>query len=225
MRCSASRMRAARVSARVALEHRHGLLGHDRPVVEALVHEVDRGAAHLDAVLERLALGVAGPGRPAAATGWTFRIRPGKARDEGGRQQAHVAGEADEVDAVCAAGSRRPRRRSPRAGGRGGRGRRRGSRRARARSRPGAVSTFETTTAISPAQLARAAAASMRACRLRAAAADENADLLTALTRRRRPRPAPRSRSRSSSRRAARASARRRGGRRARPRPPCRCPC
>ena len=65
--------------------------------------------------------------------------------------------------------------------------------RARARSRPGAPSTLEITTAISPAQLARALRRRCRACRLRAAAADEHADALRrrrgALTRRRRPRP------------------------------------
>ena len=104
------------------------------------------------------------PGKAGRSAGWMFRIRPGEGAHEDGREQAHEAGEADEVDAGAPAGSPRSRRRRPRASGRGGRGRRRGSRpcgRARGRRRP---PTFETTTAISPPSSPRRAA-SMSACR------------------------------------------------------------
>ena len=62
----------------VAREHRHRLLGHDRPGVEALVDEVHGGAAHLHAVLERLALRVQARERPAAARGGRSGSGPGR---------------------------------------------------------------------------------------------------------------------------------------------------
>ena len=103
------------------------------------------------------------PGKAGSSEGCTLRMRPAKARDEGGREQAHVAGEADEVDAVLAQERRElavvvlARR------GRGGRGTAAGDAgrgapvEARRPSR-----TFEITTAISPPEAARAAAASMQ---------------------------------------------------------------
>ena len=51
----------------VAIEYRHRRLQHDRARVQFLIHEVDRAAGDLDAVLERLMLRVETRETPAAA--------------------------------------------------------------------------------------------------------------------------------------------------------------
>ena len=76
------------------------LLKDDRPAVHALVDEVDGHAGHLHAVLERLLDRPETRERPAAATGWTFTIRPAKRRMKAGREQLHEAREHDQLRAA-----------------------------------------------------------------------------------------------------------------------------
>ena len=164
MRCSTSRMRAAERSTVSSVEHGHGLLQHDRARVEALVDEVDGGAAHLDAVLQGLALGVEARERRQQR-----RMHVQDPPGEGAQERAARAGACSRPGRRgrrrARAAARRARGRAPRASGRDDRGTRRGCPRARARSSPGASSTFEITTAISPPS-APARRASIRACRL-----------------------------------------------------------
>lgn len=87
----------------VAVEHRHGALHDDGAAVQALVHQVDGAAADLHPVLEGLRLGVdAGKGREQA--GVDVEDAPRKGRHEIRREQAHVAGQADPIDARPAQG-------------------------------------------------------------------------------------------------------------------------
>jgi hypothetical protein len=87
----------------VAVEHRHGALHDDGAAVQALVHQVDGAAADLHPVLEGLRLGVdAGKGREKA--GVDVEDAPRKGRHEIRREQAHVAAQADPIDARRAQG-------------------------------------------------------------------------------------------------------------------------
>src|SRR5271157_1480289 len=78
-------------------ENRHNPLGDDDSVIELFVNEVDRASGDIHAILERL------PRRVPAWKGWqqggmdvqnTLRICLDKLRGE----QAHVSGEADQVN-------------------------------------------------------------------------------------------------------------------------------
>ena len=82
----------------VAVEHRHGGLQHDRPVVELGVHDVHRRAGHTDAMLERLTLRV-----EAGKRGQQRRMDVEDAVRKRAKKriadETHEAGEADELDA------------------------------------------------------------------------------------------------------------------------------
>ena len=77
---------------------RDGALDEDDAVVELLVDEVDGAAGDADAVLPGLVLGVeAGEGGEEGGVDVEDAVREGL--NEGGGEQAEVAGEADEIDA------------------------------------------------------------------------------------------------------------------------------
>ena len=63
----------------VVIEHRHGRLNNDGTSVKILIHEVNRASRDLDTVLESLVLRHRALEKPAAAMGWIFRMRFGKA--------------------------------------------------------------------------------------------------------------------------------------------------
>ena len=71
----------------------------DRPRVDALVDEVDRGAGELDAVVERLPLRVETRERRKQRR-MDVQDAAGERADEPAREDPHEAGEADEPDAV-----------------------------------------------------------------------------------------------------------------------------
>ena len=153
------------------------------PQSRPCVHEVDGGPADLDAVLQGLALRRRGPGNAGSSDGCTFRMRPGKAPEEAGGEQPHVAGQADQIDAVLAQELGQLRGRGPRAAGRGGRGRGRGSRPPRARSRPGRAGHVRDHDRDRRRPARPPAAASMQGLQVGAAAADEDADALATPSR------------------------------------------
>ena len=85
----------------VGFEHGNGALQHDDAVVEVLVDKMNRAAGDLDAVVEGLGLRFeAGKGRQ--KRGVDVENAVGVGGDELRGEQAHVAGQADEVDAVRA---------------------------------------------------------------------------------------------------------------------------
>ena len=129
--------------------HRDRALEQDRPGVDALVHEVDRDADDLHAVVDRLL------DRPdARERGQQRRVdvddAVGESRHERGRQQRHVAGQDDELGALRDAPSRPSPRRAP-CGPRSRRGGRRpsGSLPLAARSSAGAPARSDATPTIS----------------------------------------------------------------------------
>ncbi len=84
---------------RILIEHRDRRLQKNRTAIQVFVHQVDGAARHFDAVSERLVL----------------RIEPRKRREQGRvdiqdalrklryeptAEQPHVAGQADQIDAV-----------------------------------------------------------------------------------------------------------------------------
>ena len=83
----------------VGVEDGDGVLQDDDAVVYGLVDEVDGAAGDFRSVVEGLVLGVeAGEG---GEQRWMdVEDAVGEGRDEGRRDDAHVAGEADEVDVV-----------------------------------------------------------------------------------------------------------------------------
>ena len=105
------------------------------------------------------------PGKAGSSDGCTFTTRPAKARDEPGGEQTHEARRGTRGRPGGRAGGSRARRRSPRRAFPRWSRKSAGTPAARARSRAGALSTFEITTAISPPS-SPAAAASIRAWRL-----------------------------------------------------------
>ena len=81
----------------VARLKRHRALQYDRPVVQVLIDEVHGAAADLHAVVEGLPLRVhAGEGRQQRRM--DVEDPRGELLDEPRRQQAHVAGQADQID-------------------------------------------------------------------------------------------------------------------------------
>jgi len=85
----------------VGVENGDGALEDDDAVVEVFVDEVHGAAGDFDAVVEGLLLGVeAGEGGQERWVDVEDAIWEGG--DECGREQAHVAGEADEVDGMLA---------------------------------------------------------------------------------------------------------------------------
>jgi hypothetical protein len=83
----------------VGLENGDRSLKNDGSVIEMLVHKVDRAAGDLHAIVERLLLGIEA-GEGGKQRGVDVENAVGECGDESGREQAHVAGEADEVDFV-----------------------------------------------------------------------------------------------------------------------------
>jgi len=85
----------------VGFEYRDGSLKHNHTVVQVLVDKMNRAAGYFDAVVEGLLLRLkAGEGRQKRWVDVEDSI--GKGGYEVGGQKAHVAGEADEIDAVGA---------------------------------------------------------------------------------------------------------------------------
>ena len=85
----------------VGLFYRDGPLQNDGAVVQVLIDKMDGATSHFDAVVEGLLLGVeAGEGGQERWVDVEDAIWEGG--DEGGREQSHVAGEADEVDGMLA---------------------------------------------------------------------------------------------------------------------------
>ena len=85
----------------VGVEDRDGALEDDGAVIELVVDEVDGAAGDFDAVVEGLLLGVE------AGEGWEqggvdVQDAVWKGCDEVGGEQAHVAGEDDQVDFILA---------------------------------------------------------------------------------------------------------------------------
>ncbi len=83
----------------VFVEDGDGLLQDDDAVVDGFVDEVDGAAGYLGSVVEGLVLGVEA-GEGGEERGVDVEDAVGEGLDEGGRDDAHVAGEADEVDLV-----------------------------------------------------------------------------------------------------------------------------
>lgn len=82
----------------VSVLDRHDGLQDDRAGVEIFIHKVNRAASEFYSVFERLALGFeAREGRE--KRGVNIENALGKGGDKVGGKQAHVTGEADEVDA------------------------------------------------------------------------------------------------------------------------------
>ena len=87
----------------VGVEDRDGALQDDGAVVEVFVDEVDGATRDFDAVVEGLLLSVeAGEGGQQRRVDIEDAV--GEGGNELGREQAHIAGEDDEVDAVVAEG-------------------------------------------------------------------------------------------------------------------------
>ncbi len=89
----------------VAVEDRNGPLQDDDAVIELFVDKVDGAAGNLDAVIEGLLLRVE-TGKSGQQRGMDIEDALGKGGDELGREQAHVTGETDEIDAVAKQQSR-----------------------------------------------------------------------------------------------------------------------
>ena len=85
----------------VGVEDGDGALEDDGTVVEVLVDEVDGAAGDFDAVVEGLVLGVEA-GEGGQQGGMDVDDAVGEGVDELRREQAHVAGEDDEIDIVTA---------------------------------------------------------------------------------------------------------------------------
>ena len=85
----------------VRIEDGDCALEDDGAVIEALVDEVDGAAGDFDSVIERLLLGVE-TGERGQQRRMDIEDAVGEGGDEAGREQAHVTGEADEVDVVSA---------------------------------------------------------------------------------------------------------------------------
>ncbi len=83
----------------VVVEHRDGGLANDGAGVETFVDEVHGASGDLDAVRERGGLRVQSRERTAAATDGCSGCAGGIA-DETGTEDAHVAGQADQVDPI-----------------------------------------------------------------------------------------------------------------------------
>ena len=85
----------------VGVENWNGTLLNDGAVVEVLVDKVDGAAGYFDSIVEGLLLGVESRKR-----GQQGRVNVDdairKCSNKAGREQSHVAGEADEVDSVFA---------------------------------------------------------------------------------------------------------------------------
>ena len=88
-----------RASPGIGVLDRDCALEHDDPVVHCLVDEVHRAAGHLGAELERLGLRLE-PGKARQQAGVHVQDAIGKRRDELGRDDAHIAGQADQLDLV-----------------------------------------------------------------------------------------------------------------------------
>ena len=85
----------------VALENWDRSLQDDGAVVEMFVDKVDRAAGNLDAVVKCLLLGVEA-GECGKQRRMDVENAVGERGNKAGREQAHVAGETDEVDLVFA---------------------------------------------------------------------------------------------------------------------------
>ena len=85
----------------VGLENRNCTLENDGAVVEVFVDEVHGAAGDFHAVVEGLLLGVEAR-ESGQQRGVNVEDAVGECGDESGREQAHVAGEADEVDVMLA---------------------------------------------------------------------------------------------------------------------------
>jgi len=84
----------------VALQHRNGPLQHNNAVVEMLVYKMDRAAGNLYPIIESLRLRLkAREGRKQRRVNIEDAV--GKCRHKFRREQPHVAGQADQVCAVC----------------------------------------------------------------------------------------------------------------------------
>jgi hypothetical protein len=82
-------------------EHGDGALQQDHAVVQVLIDKMDGASGQLDAVIEGLGLRVEA-GKGGQERGVDVEDAVGKGGDELRREEAHVAGQADEVDAVGA---------------------------------------------------------------------------------------------------------------------------
>ena len=82
---------------RVAIQHRHRGLQHDRPCIQMLVHEMHRASADLHAMSQRLRLRIQTLEKTAAATDECSGSACGNSLDERGAEQAHKPGQADQV--------------------------------------------------------------------------------------------------------------------------------
>lgn len=87
----------------VGVEDGDGALEDDDPVVEFFVDEVDGAAGDFRSIVEGLALGVEA-GKSGQQGGVDVEDAVGEGADEFGGEQAHVTGEAYEVDVVVAEG-------------------------------------------------------------------------------------------------------------------------
>src|ERR1700738_316131 len=87
----------------IGVEHRHDALQNDDAVVEVLIHEVARAAGHPDAVVEGLLLRIE-PWESGQKRGVDVEDAVWERGNEIGREQAHVTGQADEVDVVLPEG-------------------------------------------------------------------------------------------------------------------------
>ena len=85
----------------VRIEDGDRALEDDGAMIEVLVDEVDGAAGDFDSVIERLLLGVEAR-ECGQQRGMDIEDAVGEGGDEAGREQAHVTGEADEVDVVSA---------------------------------------------------------------------------------------------------------------------------
>jgi len=85
----------------VGVEDGDSALEDDGTVVEVFVDEVDGASGDFDSVIEGLPLG-SEAGECGEQRGVNVDDAVGEGGDEAGREQAHVAGEADEVDIVGA---------------------------------------------------------------------------------------------------------------------------
>ena len=85
----------------VGFEHGNGALKDDGAVVEVLVNEVDSAARDFYAVVEGLLLGVES-GECRKQRWMDIEDAVGESGNEAGREQAHIAGETDQMDLVLA---------------------------------------------------------------------------------------------------------------------------
>ena len=81
----------------VTIQNRHGFLQNDGPVVQMLVNKMDRATGQLHAVFKRLFLRV-----HSRKSGQQRRMNVdnaiGKSPDEVRREEAHIAGQADQIN-------------------------------------------------------------------------------------------------------------------------------